>query len=77
MRCLTLLAERGNLRFGLWPGRSEFSSLARCIAAPLRRETTMTLEWIGERLCMGVAAHVAYLLQRHEQRGVESEETLF
>jgi hypothetical protein len=33
------------------------------IAARLRRETTMTLEWIVNRLCMGAATHVAHLLQ--------------
>jgi hypothetical protein len=39
------------------------------IAARLRRETTMTLEWIADRLCMGAATHVASLLQRHCQKG--------
>ena len=33
------------------------------IAARLRRETTMTLEWIAARLRMGTATHVAALLQ--------------
>ena len=32
------------------------------IASRLRRETTMTLEWIADRLCMGAATHVASLL---------------
>jgi putative transposase len=35
------------------------------IAARLRRETTMRLEWIAERLRMGAATHVATLLQRY------------
>ncbi len=47
------------------------------IAARLRRETTMTLEWIAKRLGMGAATHVAFLLQRREQKGVNSEDTLF
>ncbi len=47
------------------------------IAARLRRETTMTLEWIAERLCMGAPTHVASLLQRLNQRLSNSEETLF
>jgi REP element-mobilizing transposase RayT len=47
------------------------------IASRLRRETTMTLEWIAGRLCMGAATHVAFLLQRHNQNGPSSEETLF
>ena len=47
------------------------------IAARLRRETTMTLEWIADRLCMGAATHVASLLQRHSREGISSEETLF
>src|ERR1039458_9309824 len=37
----------------------------------------MTLEWIADRLCMGAATHVASLLQRHNQKGPASEETLF
>jgi len=47
------------------------------IAARLRRETTMTLEWIATRLCMGVDTHVASLLQRQNQKPTNSEETLF
>ena len=47
------------------------------IAARLRRETTMTLEWIAERLCMGATTHVACLLQRYQQRAANSKETLF
>ncbi len=47
------------------------------IAARLRRETTMTLEWIADRLCMGAATHVACLLQRYVQKVSNSEETLF
>jgi len=47
------------------------------IAARLRRETTMTLEWIADRLCLGAATHFASLLQRQSQKGPSSEETLF
>jgi len=47
------------------------------IAARLRRETTMTLEWIANRLCMGAATHVASLLQRQSQKAQNSEKTLF
>jgi putative transposase len=44
------------------------------MAVRLRRETTMTLEWIAHRLCMGAATHVACLLQRQQQKGANSEE---
>src|SRR5438874_7037744 len=38
------------------------------IAARLRRETTMTLEWIANRLGMRAATHVASLLHRQSQK---------
>jgi len=47
------------------------------IAARLRRETTMTLWWIAERLCMGAATHPAFLLQAHQRKEPNSEDTLF
>ena len=47
------------------------------IAARLRRETTMTLEWIADRLCMGAATHVACLLQRQNQKAQNNEKSLF
>ena len=47
------------------------------IAARLRHETTMTLEWIASRLKMGAPTHVASLLQRHSQKPQNSEKTLF
>jgi hypothetical protein len=59
------------------PGRRKSDPQKVRIAARLRRETTMTLEWIADRLCMGAATHVAFLLQRHQQREANSEETLF
>src|SRR5439155_20814503 len=43
------------------------------IAARLWPETTMTLEWIAKRLCMGPAPHVASLLQRQSQKAQNSE----
>ena len=47
------------------------------IVARLRRETTLALEWMAERLCTGAAIHVASLLQRYQQKGPNSELTLF
>jgi len=34
------------------------------MAARLRRETTMSMAWIAERLHMGSRGHLAWLLQR-------------
>jgi hypothetical protein len=39
------------------------------IAARLRRETTMTLTWIAQRLCMGAPGHVSCLLYRKTPQG--------
>ena len=47
------------------------------IAARLRRETTMTLGWVANRLCLGAPTHVASLLQRRNQEGRNSGETSF
>ena len=49
------------------------------IAERLRRETTITLEWIANRLQMGVATHVAHLLYRRERNNSNNsrENTLF
>jgi hypothetical protein len=49
------------------------------IAARLRRETTMTMEWIANRLKMGAPTHVAHLLYRHERNNSNqpSADTLF
>jgi len=38
------------------------------IAARLRRETTMSLAWIAERLHMGAPTHLACLLYRQQQQ---------
>lgn len=47
------------------------------MAARLRRETTMTLAWIAERLHMGAPGHVACLLHRHHKEVDGSENKLF
>ena len=49
------------------------------IAERLRRETTMTMAWIAERLHMGAPTHVACLLYREQQKlkTQNSENTLF
>ena len=36
------------------------------LAARLRAETTVTLDWIAKRLRMGARAHLAHLLYLHE-----------
>jgi hypothetical protein len=41
------------------------------IAARLRQETTMTLEWIAQRLHMGASGHVTCLLYRQERNEAE------
>jgi hypothetical protein len=46
------------------------------LAARLRRETTVTLEWIAARLGLGAPTHVANLLHRYERKETNSEETL-
>lgn len=52
------------------------------IAARLRRETTMTLDWIADQLCMGSAGHVSHLFYRKKANpekvyGEESQKKLF
>jgi hypothetical protein len=47
------------------------------IAAGLRRETTMTLTWIADRLRMGAPGHVAHLLYWQGRQEVACENTLF
>ena len=37
------------------------------IASRLRQETTMTLQWIAERLNMGTKTHLAHLLYWRER----------
>ena len=50
------------------------------IAGRLRRESTMTLEWIADRLHMGAPGYVAHLLdeeKRKEQNNASGTKTLF
>ncbi len=42
------------------------------IAGRLRRETTMTLAWIAQRLYMGAPGHVSCLLYRKERNQAEA-----
>jgi hypothetical protein len=44
-----------------------FDALLVRIAARLRQETTMTMQWIAGRLQMGVPTRVAHLLYWHER----------
>ena len=39
------------------------------LAVRLRRETTMTVKWIAERLRMGTPTHLAHLLYWHKRGG--------
>ena len=45
------------------------------LAQRLRRETTVTLGWIAERLQMGTKTHLAHLLY-WERRGEEERDTI-
>jgi hypothetical protein len=45
------------------------------VAARLRCETTMTLEWIVSQLHMGAPAHLAMLLQLYSRKDERSENT--
>ena len=44
------------------------------IAERLRRETTMTLAWIGHHLYMGAPGHVSCLLYRKESNQKQGED---
>jgi hypothetical protein len=51
----------------LWPtGRPKGDARKVRIAQRLRRDTTMTLGWIAERLYMGAPGHGSCLLSREE-----------
>ncbi|MCC6823873.1 MAG: hypothetical protein IT579_24400 [Verrucomicrobia subdivision 3 bacterium] len=41
------------------------------LAARLRAETTLTVGWIAERLCMGTRGHLNHLLYRRRKAGRE------
>ena len=45
------------------------------VATRLRRETTMTLAWIAQHLCMGSAGYVNYLLYRKAFHQTNRNET--
>ena len=79
---LSSVSLRGNSRDGLvqgWRNRGPEARLAELqgqrmgdgrkvrIVARLRREMTMTLAWIAERLHMGAPGHVACLLCHSNQ----------
>jgi hypothetical protein len=44
------------------------------MAARLRKETTMTLAWIGQHLQMGAPGHVSCLLYRKERTTAEGSD---
>ncbi|MDE3066790.1 MAG: hypothetical protein KGJ60_04475 [Verrucomicrobiota bacterium] len=49
--------------------RRKGDSAKVAIAQRLRRETTMTLAWVAERLKMGARTHLAHLLYCHGHAG--------
>jgi REP element-mobilizing transposase RayT len=57
--------------------RSKGDGRKLSIAARLRRETTMTLAWIAQRLNMGTPGHVSCLLCRCQKNEPDSENKLF
>ena len=46
------------------------------VAQRLRRETTMTLAWIAERLEMGAKTHLAHLLYWHGRASKKKHDTI-
>ena len=76
---------REELKFLNWTeldlrGRRKGDARKVRIGARLRRESTMTLEWIADRLHMGVGSYVAHLLdppKRKEQNEPNKTRTLF
>jgi REP element-mobilizing transposase RayT len=46
------------------------------MAGKLRKETTMTLEWIAKRLQMGSKAHLAYLLYWNRRNRAQKNDTI-
>jgi len=59
----TALVERGWTEAHL-TSRRKGDGFKVALAAKLRRETTVTLSWIAERLHMGVRGHLTHLLYR-------------
>jgi len=76
-RKLRVQYPRGKLGWGMpdLAGRPKGDARKVRLAERLRRETTMTLAWIGDRLYMGAPGHVSCLLYRKEgnQRQAEDE----
>jgi len=76
-RKLRVQYPRGKLGWGMpdLAGRPKGDARKVRIAERLRRVTTMTLAWIGDRLYMGAPGHVSCLLYRKEgnQRQAEDE----
>jgi hypothetical protein len=66
------LAALGGNADDLRRHRKSHASKAR-IAERLRRETTMTLSWIAEQLCMGSGGHVSHLFYRNKSNPEEAE----
>jgi len=68
--------ELEKLRWGAsdLAGRPKGDARKVRIAERLRRETTMTLVWIAERLHMGVPGHVSCLLYRKESHQRQGED---
>ena len=69
-------AELGKLGWGVpdLAGRAKGDARKVRIAERLRRETTMTLAWIGERLYMGAPGHVSCLLYRQASDQSQAED---
>ena len=71
------LAERiivEELKLGRWQEavlktRPKGDSVKVALAARLRAETTMTVEWIAERLAMGTRGYLNHLLYRRRKLG--------
>ena len=51
--------------------RTKGDSVTVVLAARLRAETTMTVEWIAERLAMGTRGYLNHLLYRRRRLGGE------
>jgi hypothetical protein len=51
--------------------RAKGDAVKVALAARLRAETTMTVEWIAERLAMGTRGHLNHLLYRRRKSGAE------
>jgi hypothetical protein len=68
--------ELARLGWGLQDlaGRPKGDARKVRIAARLRKETTVTLAWIGQHLQMGAPGHVSCLLYRKERTTAEGSD---